>query len=104
MKTRMHSLILKTSYILSAVVTLSLQPVLASGTGATNLYIRSLAPATPAVADFTDADGAPVIEINMATLAPVTPKEAEFGDEPSSSAQVVPEGLAPSTPKEASFE
>jgi hypothetical protein len=60
--------------------------------------ISSLAPTTPAVADFSDVIPEPVA--STVSLAPVTPKEADFNDE-------VPENLndlAPVAPAEADFD
>ena len=59
--------------------------------------IKSLAPTTPAEADFSEEMAVPVVTLNM--LAPATPVVADFNDN-------VPEtsiSLSPVTPAEAGF-
>jgi hypothetical protein len=63
----------------------------------TNTMLKTLAPTTPAVADFSDVIPEP--GVNFSNLAPVTPAEADFND----SAPEISIILAPVTPAEADF-
>ena len=93
-----------TTTILAAILTLSMNVLIAGNDGAalnseTNLFQTSLAPGTPAEATFEDMNDATAIAF---ILAPVSPIEADFSD-------AIPETtidnitLAPVTPFEADF-
>ncbi|HNY02201.1 MAG TPA: hypothetical protein PKG48_06430 [Bacteroidales bacterium] len=102
MKATMKFFRQNTLYIIAATALFFVHPVFATEFKGSAFDLKALAPAAPAVADFSD--GAPVTDINLADLAPTPPKEAEFGDEPVLDVAVSVSDLAPVTPKEADFE
>ena len=94
-----------TTTILAAVLTLSMNVLLASNDGAAvnntmnSTTFTALAPSTPAEATFEDVNDATPAAFN---LAPVTPIEADFSDAVTESTiDIIP--LAPVTPIEADF-
>jgi hypothetical protein len=102
-QTQKKSKMKATTIIIAAILTISMNVLLASNDGAeVNSESRSLltlAPITPSEAAFEDANDATVIAFN---LAPVSPIEADFSDEISETTIDIIT-LAPVTPIEADF-
>lgn len=110
MKTSKTMITLKSFYILTTILGLQFNMIIAGNLNSGSSYnttelntaeLITLAPATPKEADFSDV--APESGNELKNLAPLTPKEAEFEEATGTSATKLLINLMPELPSEADF-